>query len=220
MTPDSARVFRSLPHPVNPTSFSGVVVDDKRPLRTRPRRESVLTATLVNAPRLAMRLASKPAGSMAALAMPNKRNFSVPSRCVPQLSRSGIPGPSGTSGVPIRAAKRLRIVGGLYPWMRAWSATGNSPSAPACDYTPCGPAPQRPTLRSVAPAATASPCRTSTGHGPSSRTCRCSARAGCGSGMGAAVRRQVRSDAVIRGDRGRFNRSDVRQRHQATALLA
>jgi hypothetical protein len=41
-----------------------------------------------------------------------------------------------------------------------------------------------------------------------------------GSRMGAAIRRQLRSDAVGRGDRGRFKRSDVQQRPQAAALLA
>jgi hypothetical protein len=41
-----------------------------------------------------------------------------------------------------------------------------------------------------------------------------------GSGMGAAICRQLRSDAVRRCDRGRFKRSDVQQRPQAAALLA
>jgi hypothetical protein len=41
-----------------------------------------------------------------------------------------------------------------------------------------------------------------------------------GSGMGAAIRRQLRADAVRRRDRGRFKRSDVQQRPRAAALLA
>jgi hypothetical protein len=41
-----------------------------------------------------------------------------------------------------------------------------------------------------------------------------------GSRLGVAIRRQLRSDAVRGRDRGRFNCSDVQQRHQAAALLA
>ena len=41
-----------------------------------------------------------------------------------------------------------------------------------------------------------------------------------GSEMGAAIRRQLRSDAVRRRDRGRLNRSYLQQRHQAAVLFA
>jgi hypothetical protein len=37
--------------------------------------------------------------------------------------------------------------------------------------------------------------------------------------MGAAIRRQMRSDAVRRPDRGCFNRDDVRERHQSSGFV-
>ena len=45
-------------------------------------------------------------------------------------------------------------------------------------------------------------------------------RAAVGAEMGAAIRRQLRSDAVRRRDRGRLNRSYLQQRHQAAVLFA